>query len=483
MTGTYDCPYVYSVQTKGTQNYLIKWTTDGISSNFTSRIMYNVTYPLNGITGIYDSPNAAGAVNGVGVLPGSNSVGFYFGNTVAGTSDYATMYTSGAFNCATGQMLWMQNYTYAMQTFSPSCGEIASPGVYTNALYAGDPNQNGMRPLIGIDIYTGNILFNNTVTSYPWGSFWSYSMAGAYGMVYYPTYTGYVYAFNDTTGAIVWKGGYNYAGYETPYGYQPFFAAILVGGGYVYAGNGEHSEGPPYYQGKQLWCLNATTGATVWSIPFWLQTQQCYAIIADGLLIATNYYDDRQYCFGMGPSATTVTAPDIGVTTSTPVTITGTVTDISTGATQKVVAANFPHGLPCVSDASQSAWMSYVYMQKPMPTNVTGVPVTISVLDSNGNYRQIGQTTSDTSGTFAFTWTPDIPGSYTVIATFAGTQSYYGSNAETHFYASAPAPTASPYPQVSLSATGTAIGEAAAAIIIAIAIGFAITILMLRKRP
>ncbi len=92
-----------------------------------------------------------------------------------------------------------------------------------------------------------------------------------------------------------------------------------------------------------------------------------------------------------------------------------------------------------------SQWMEYVYMQKPMPTNVTGVPVTLSVIDSNGNNRQIGTTTTDSSGTFASTWTPDIPGNYTVIATFAGSQSYYGSNAETHFYASSPAPTASPY--------------------------------------
>ena len=53
--------------------------------------------------------------------------------------------------------------------------------------------------------------------------------------------------------------------------------------------------------------------------------------------------------------------------------------------------------------------MEAVYMQQPMPTNATGVPVTFSVVDSNGNYRQIGTTTSDASGTFAFTfWTPDI---------------------------------------------------------------------------
>ena len=53
--------------------------------------------------------------------------------------------------------------------------------------------------------------------------------------------------------------------------------------------------------------------------------------------------------------------------------IKGTVTDISAGTKQDQQAARFPNGVPAVSDESQSAWMEYVYMQKPRPTNVTGV--------------------------------------------------------------------------------------------------------------
>ena len=48
---------------------------------------------------------------------------------------------------------------------------------------------------------------------------------------------------------------------------------------------------------------------------------------------------------------------------------------------------DFPQGVPCVADSSMSDWMEYVYMQQPMPANVTGVPVVLSVLDSNNNYR------------------------------------------------------------------------------------------------
>ena len=45
---------------------------------------------------------------------------------------------------------------------------------------------------------------------------------------------------------------------------------------------------------------------------------------------------------GQGPSATTVTAPDVGVTTATPVAITGTVMDVSAGTQQQAVKAELP---------------------------------------------------------------------------------------------------------------------------------------------
>ena len=122
-------------------------------------------------------------------------------------------------------------------------------------------------------------------------------------------------------------------------------------------------------------------------------------------------------------------------------------------------------------------------MQQPCPTDVTGVPVSIEVLDSNGNYRQIGTTKSDGSGTFALTWTPDIPGDYIVIANFAGSEAYYSSNAETHFTASAPAPTASPYPTVNLPPTEIYLAVSTIAIIVAIAIVGFVIVIQLRKRP
>jgi hypothetical protein len=198
-----------------------------------------------------------------------------------------------------------------------------------------------------------------------------------------------------------------------------------------------------------------------------------------------NCYDGQIYTVGKGPSQLTVTAPNTATTVGTPVVIRGTVMDISAGTKQSEQAARFPNGVPAVSDAIMSAFMAAVYEDQAMPSNVIGVPVTISVLDSNGNFREIGTATSDASGMFSLTWTPDIAGDFTVYATFAGSQAYFGSSAETSFTATSapatPAPTATP---LSNLATTTDlmmyIVAAAIAIIIAIAI---VGLLILRKHP
>jgi hypothetical protein len=304
----------------------------------------------------------------------------------------------------------------------------------------------------------------------------------ANGTIYLWTYGGDVYAINILTGAINWQYHTPPGGYESPYGIEPLwtFTVGTVADGKLFVPEG-HMYSPPLFHNAQQLALNLTTGKVVWSIDAFDVTSA--PAISDGVMTTLNAYDNQIYGYGMGSSATTVSAPNIGVTTSTPVTITGTVTDISAGAKQEAVAANFPYGLPAVSDASQSAWMEYVYMQQPQPTNATGVPVIISVIDSNGNTRQIGSTTSDSSGMFSFAWTPDITGHYTVIASFAGSESYYPSSAEAAFYASAAAPTPTPTAIALQSVADMYFVPAVAAIIAVIIIGFALLFLALRKRP
>jgi hypothetical protein len=207
-------------------------------------------------------------------------------------------------------------------------------------------------------------------------------------------------------------------------------------------------------------------------------------MVADGYFVYLNCYDMQVYSVGKGPSATTVEAPMAAITAGKSLVIRGTVMDIAAGTKQNEQAARFPNGVPAVSDASMGDWMEYVYMQKPRPTNAKGVTVTIDAVDPNNNFIHIGTVTSDTSGLFSYAWeTPDIPGKYTIIATFAGSEGYWPSYAETAMYIEeAPAATPTPaQPQPAPDPTLTIIGTGIA-IIIAVAIVGIMLARMLRKR-
>jgi hypothetical protein len=63
-----------------------------------------------------------------------------------------------------------------------------------------------------------------------------------------------------------------------------------------------------------------------------------------------------------------------------------------------------------VSDDNMTDWMQYVYMQMPKPNDVEGVEVVLETLDPNGNFYEIGRTTSDASGTYKLSFVPEVPG-------------------------------------------------------------------------
>ncbi len=181
----------------------------------------------------------------------------------------------------------------------------------------------------------------------------------------------------------------------------------------------------------------------------------------------------------------TVTAPDVAVTTSTSITITGTVTDISAGTQQQAVAANFPNGVPAFQTQARAQWMEYVYMQQPFPANATGVPVTISVIDSNGNLQKHRHYYKQCQAAYSsLNWTPDIPGHYTVVATFAGSESYYSSYSEAAFYANAPGTTEAPTTTQAAGIADTYFAPAVSAIVaVLIIILVMLVVLLFSKRP
>ena len=290
---------------------------------------------------------------------------------------------------------------------------------------------------------------------------------------------GTIYCYNLTTGQQTWKYTAN-AGYENALGEYPV-GIYAVGNGVIYAKYTEHTYKAPINKGAQTFALNTTDGSLIWTLS---NANTGGAVAADGFNVFFNGYDNQLYTVGRGPSQTTVSAPNLAATLGQGIFISGTVTDISVGITQTEQAARFPNGVPVASDSSMSDWMSYVYQQQPKPTNFTGVEVTINVVDANGNYRTIGTATTDTKGFYSLAWTPDISGKYSVIATFTGTNGYWGSSAETGFTVDEPAATATPQQVQAPSMADLYFIPGIIGVIVAIiVVGAVLALLLLRKRP
>jgi hypothetical protein len=139
---------------------------------------------------------------------------------------------------------------------------------------------------------------------------------------------------------------------------------------------------------------------------------------------------------------------------------------------------------PAISDQDMTAWMEYMFMQQAKPTNAQGVDVSLSAIDPNGNSVPIGTTTSDMNGNYAIVFNPEVPGTYQIIANFAGSKAYGPSSSTTYLTvedAAQATSTPAPLPE---SIADTYFVPAIAGIIIAIiVVGAILALLLLRKRP
>ena len=337
----------------------------------------------------------------------------------------------------------------------------------------------------GYDLKTGQKLWGPTQPySSPWGYYDSEGKGViGYGNLYTLSINGEVHAYDIKTGQQKWNWSTGSAGVDSPFGIFPLGTwpmQHILADGKIYVSAG-HDYTPPVFKGAKLYCINATTGEKIWdSLNFDIISSPA---IAEGILLWLNGYDNQIYAYGKGPSATTVQAPLTASTMGESVVIQGTVLDKSPGTEEYAQTYRFPNGVPAISDESQSAWMEYLYQQQPMPTDATGVLVSIDVIDANGNYRNIGTTISNVGGFFSFDWQPDIPGKYNVIATFAGSESYYASHAYASFVVD-PAPEGTPEPtQAPQSMADQYFLPVSGGIIAAIAaVGIAIIALMLKKK-
>jgi hypothetical protein len=422
---------------------------------------------------------------------GSLSTGF----AATGTGSQQLPYTYFAVNLnsskgTVGSVIWTKTYT-------PPAGNVSvvsEPVDFKSRVFTFSYQET--MQWLGYDLDSGNLLWGPTASQ---SAFDYYGNPGqptllgvaAYGHLYVASFSGITYAYNIRTGVLDWTHGNGGAGNSTNAGFNVFYGDYptqiqSISNGVVYTATNEHTVPNPIYKGCTYRAINATTGAEIWTLsgyPSEWSTAGTAWATADGYLTAMNGYDQQIYSIGRGPSKLTVTAPDLAAASGQAVVIKGTITDISAGTLQSQQAADFPNGVPVASDASMGSWMGYVYQQKGLPQDFTGVPVTISVVDSNGNQRNIGTAMSTSAGTYSLSWVPDIPGDFTVIATFAGTNGYWPSSSMTSFNVMEAHPTVAPTAAPPASNTDTYILSSAAAIIIVIIIVGAVSILMQRKKP
>jgi hypothetical protein len=400
-----------------------------------------------------------------------------------------------------GQTLWTT-------TFTPPAATDAYPNATNGGgvtMYVVDGASGTFyfeEPVTGkqwvYSLSTGQQLWTNTIQS-DW-SYYGTAMQFHDGKAYTigpsggPTAEcawGIITCFNATTGEFLWNWTAPDIGYLETQGstYTPLVLQFWVddpytGHTYMYVDGSTPWAGQtsPVRRDSALFCIDCDTGQLVWRLEAYPHPEGgAKVVLSDSRIIYLDNHDDSIYCLGKGPSATTVAAsPEVSVYGSS-VMVKGTVTDqTSSGRMNEAGSTDFTlKGTPAISDESMEAWMEYMFQQRPKPTNATGVDVSLDTIDPNGNYVHIATVTSDSSGNYGYAYTPDVPGTYQIIATFAGSEAYGPSSATTYLsVGEAPPATAPPeYPQP-IDNTMTIVYATIVLLITIVIIG----ILLLRKK-
>ncbi len=456
------------VLTKARTGWLVNWSEQGSSTNFTSRIVSNisVTIQLSYRTlyeiGSYGDLGAYDPDTGITINQNRFIFGGYYGSSLE------------AVDLISGRALW--NWTSdvnVMESAYRPTNAWARHGIYVAEMERGYWK--------AWDERTGRVLWESHMNDVPWGEFWMYDEAAFQDMILGVGYTG-VWCLNETNGAIVWHYVDPAPPFETPYnsanGTIDCYSvqAIRIADGKVYVANDEHTASQPATRGWGLTCLDVFTGKKLWKIS---GTRMSPGPAADGYMITSSNYDGYMYVLGKGQSKTTVSAPLTTVAKGDAVLVQGTVMDMSPASPNT----------PCIADAYMDTWMDYLHMQMPVDgyyhnVTVKGVDVLLVATDSSGTATSIGTATSDSSGTFAMAWTPPNEGLYTVTAIFSGSGSY-GSSTATTAVNVGPAPQTGGTSgggtggQAQIDYTWTILGSAIAIIIVVLIVG---ALIMMRRK-
>lgn len=319
--------------------------------------------------------------------------------------------------------------------------------------------RNSQFALYGVDVFiiydSGNTVFkcysmktgkllweSSSFSDSPWATLWNVygSFTNDYDNLYVLFPDGTIRAFSLANGKEIWRSN-PIPSTEFVHNVVPFYHGVVLVGGrlYAYAGYSLSYQINPIPRFARLVCLNATTGELQWTLNGGIFPSAA----SSGYLIGQGNYDGKLYVIGKGPTKTIVEVSPKVIPLHSSVLIEGSVLDISPASENYEIKVRFPNGVPAVSDEDMSEFMDYLHMQNATllndPPNPRGVKVRLSIIDPQNNCYEIGVVTTDSSGKYRFTWTPEIEGEYTIIATFDGSNSYYCSYATTALSVTMPA--------------------------------------------
>lgn len=387
---------------------------------------YSTKNGTEGIEWIIDIPEG---------LPGSTRA-VELGDKVVGTSLSLTSISTWAFSLEAGnegELLWNNTVSAPAEWDGSNVVLYQGPVSLEDEVFTVWVPE--FRQHYGFDIETGELVWGPTEPQH----YLDY-LAGLgvrnqiyQGMLVSAQMGGMVYSYDVATGDLLWDYAATDPYTEILWSDNWPMRVVFFTDGKIYLAHSEHSPIDPKPRGAPFICLDAESGEEIWRIDGAFRGTDWggNAIIGDSIIVTQDTYDQRIYAIGKGPSEISLSASPEIQTHGNSIMLTGMVTDISPGTEEYALTSRFPKGVPAVSDASMSEWMLYVYKQFKRPTDVTGVSVRLETIDPNGNYQLISEVTTDSYGMFKKMWTPEVPGEYLVMATFDGTNSYYGSFTET----------------------------------------------------
>ena len=418
--------------------HLLQWNSSWVVTRGKSGMMDSWGSQVQGV--VYDATARGYDLNvsiGTGAITGSLVVAFPEDRVIYGSTTGGTI-TLSAISLKAGEQgrVLFRNEAYTLPDANEDPNGTFSWSAVSKEDYVITSWVKNSRMHYAFSLETGKYMWK-TQEQQSYADAWVGSSIASQTVIVYNKHIsvsagGIIYCRDVKTGQTLWTHEVFDTYIESYLAANWWVRPQFISCGMIYFGTEEHSAQDPKPRGAPYFALDVETGDIVWRIDgAFRQTHWGgRSLIGDSIIVAQDTYDQRIYAIGKGPSAMTVTAPDIAVAVNKPILIRGTIMDVSPGTEDMEIRLRFPNGVPAISDDYMSEWMLYVYKQHPKPM-VSGVKITIDAVDPNGNYVHLGTTVSDANGRFSFNFTPDKDGQFYIYASFDGSASYYKTDAYT----------------------------------------------------